>query len=436
MNLDLALYVELTPPMLAIIQRCATLAESIRMTMDNLAYYFPQCNFDKTEVQSRHKAFRKKAVPTKISQSTHLVTLLNQKALSLDTFEGWYYQARYDSEDHLVSLIWMSPDQRELFWRYGDVVVNDTTCQTNRLGMKLNCSVIVDSKFKTRLIACALTRQEIIVDYIWILAHLSLGGGGRVPKVLVDEDPAMDVACPETFKQTHVVNCVWHINKNIAIHLRRPLGNERFKTFMEFFSDAREALTPCAFEVIWGQLTAHCGGQAAQGNGAEKVRKYVARLYARRFHWAGPWVLASFTAGMRSTQRVEMTHHLIKMLNVNSNTSLVDLFSAISMKVQNEVFRLKSSAKDLAELPHSMAMKLFGSVLRLNQQYLDSYASSEMKLEMDFSCGLRHSPVDVADVMNNRGDVAAEPVSTIMRKSRMCFESVANRVYSSRLNTS
>jgi len=42
----------------------------------------------------------------------------------------------------------MNPVQRELYLRYRDVVLNDSTAQTNRFNMPLNTFVVVDTNGK------------------------------------------------------------------------------------------------------------------------------------------------------------------------------------------------------------------------------------------------------------------------------------------------
>lgn len=421
MDPELGKYVILSDEMLATIDKFATIAAGIDLTLRCLAHEHPGKVINKTDVASNYRKFKKAGAPIKISQTAQLFMLLNQQQpLTLETQEGWYYEADFHPRNQLRRLFWMSPNQRDLYRRYHDVVVNDTTAKTNRLKMRLNCFVVVDANFKTRLVACALTRRESEEDYKWILGQLRKASGGILPRVLmVDEDYGMDSACPAVFEQTHIINCIWHINKNVQKHLSPALGEESFQSFKRQFAQVRDSITITEFEAAWGQLLNKYGGdgdgevviendgrRAAAGESDGNplytgiVGKYLLKLYRRRHHWAGPWVRASFTAGMRSTQRVEMTHNLIKMLKVNNNTSLSDLFRAITQKVENEkLFKPKSNmAKRQLNQYGVLAVQAFKSVLRMNKTYLTGFAMSKLKVEMEHSFNLSHETVDLQTV--------------------------------------
>lgn len=297
--------------------------------MFRLGLEYPLANFDRSVVESRLKECRKSLYclsPGDVSMSTQLLNLLLQENRTLDSQEGWYYESDFQGNT-LMKVFSMSPDQRRLYRLYHDVVVYDTTALTNRLNMPLHCFVVIDCNNKTRLIATALTRGEKMSEYDWVLRQLHKAGGAVAPQVLVaDEDLAMDSAYPDVFPETRLVNCIWHIRQNVQKHLRPALG-KGYNIFAAKFSVLTEALTPASFDMLWEQILDAFGGD---GDGKMtldgdslydgKTGSFLKKLHERRFHWAGPWVQSDFTAGIRSTQRVEMTHNLIKMLSRRSKT--------------------------------------------------------------------------------------------------------------------
>jgi hypothetical protein len=408
MDPSLSQFVRLSPSMLQTIQMCAAIGEGPQLAKKILQHKNPDSTFKVTEIQSRHKAYKKEAKPAVASQTLQLLLLLSQRPFTPDTQNGWYYKSMFDSENRLTRLFWMSPIQRQLYQRYHDVIVNDSTMQTNRLGLTLNCTVVVDATFKTRLVACALIRHETQSDYEWVFAQLKDASGGIEPKVvMVDEHTAVDAACPKVFPMAHVVNCIWHIYENIRRNISNVLDENKFKLFSGQFKKAMDSVTPSAFYKIWRELLRNVCDHRVEADllDPENEMMYTGpageplkRLFKRRRHWAGPWVQAVFTAGMRSTQRVEKSHHLIKMMKVNSKTSLSDLLEAICEKVDGELYKAVISSDYSGSLPSPAIRDIFGSVIEMNEKYLASYAQSEMLREMSRSHPLAHTLVDLDDV--------------------------------------
>jgi len=417
-------YTTLTQDMLAAIRKCAAMKASSTQTMDHLNNEFnmnEKLIFNMTQVKRHLEAFKHMIkFPNKVPQSAQLVSIL----LAHHT-NGWYSSTRYDKDYCLISAFWMSPSQLQLYRQYHDVIVNDSTMQTNRLGMKLNCTVVVDANFKTRLVACALSAHETETDYHWILEQLKKATGYLEPKVImVDEDTAMDAALPEVFPRTHIVNCIWHIHENIRRHLSSPLGR-RFDAFMARFRQVTDSLTPAVFDRHWLKLLEDFNNQKSDKPDDEKlyvgsVGKHLKRLYERRHHWAGPWVQASFTAGMRSTQRVEKSHHLIKKMGVDSKTKLAALFDVISGRVDQELFKSELSSKKEVTQKNPLIQAMFRSVIESNEKYLGSYAKIEMQEEISNSVGMKHKSVRLDQVLNGLGGARWEDASTAVSNGAIC----------------
>ncbi|KAG0344313.1 hypothetical protein BGZ54_005898, partial [Gamsiella multidivaricata] len=145
-------------------------------------------------------------------------------------------------------------------------------------------------------------------------------------------DAAMDAACAYTLPRTQVINCLRHMWKNIHLHLHGPLG-DRWEMFKRDFTAVSRSFITSEFDARWQELC------HTYGDCDGKVSEYLQRLYNDRFRWVWPWVRTSFTAGMETTQRVEKTHHLLKMLELNSKTSLSDVLNATSARIECELFK-------------------------------------------------------------------------------------------------
>ena len=78
----------------------------------------------------------------------------------------WVVKTRLDSiSRRLISLLWMSPMQRELYSKHNDVVIVDSTYNTNRFQMILCIVTVIDNNFRTRIVACAIIEDEMLDTY-------------------------------------------------------------------------------------------------------------------------------------------------------------------------------------------------------------------------------------------------------------------------------
>ena len=313
-----------------------------------------------------------------LSDASLLVSHLQQRKIE-DPM--WFISLELDKTGQLSRLFWMAPIQRKLYLRYHDVLLADTTANTNRFKMALCNFVIVDTENRSRLVANALMCQEGTDDYTWVLKHLLNANDGIAPSVLlIDEDTAMEAACVTSLPDTAILNCIWHL---ASINLKKNLQRQLKDTWTEFntnFWKVRNAITPEEFEVSWAKL------QYTYGDNEGRVDHYLKRLYSRRQRWAWPWVGSLFTAGMQSTQRVEKTHNTIKGLVNGRTTKLIDLFSAIDQKIIDEAYTTTSISYKMAigvDKSHSnLVTTIFYDVDALNFKFLGSFALYGMRKEM------------------------------------------------------
>ncbi|KAG0037121.1 hypothetical protein BGZ89_008287, partial [Linnemannia elongata] len=155
--------------------------------------------------------------------------------------------------------------------------------------MAMHNFVVVDSAFKTRLVASALTSGEKIQDCRWVLQQLLEATDGVPPGgIMVDKDLAMETACEKVLPNTAVYNCVWHAGRNRFQQLHKTLG-VRWSAFESDLMATARSLTPSEFDHNWADLLSSYGDNI-------KVRGYLTKIHEDRARWAWPWVRTSFTA--------------------------------------------------------------------------------------------------------------------------------------------
>jgi hypothetical protein len=97
--------------------------------------------------------------------SALLTMLMQKKAEDL----RWVVDFELDNNNHLTRLLWMLPDQVDLWLKYHDVVINDNTTRTNQYQLPLGVFIIIDNKNKTRLVCQVLASDETLDTHVWIL---------------------------------------------------------------------------------------------------------------------------------------------------------------------------------------------------------------------------------------------------------------------------
>jgi hypothetical protein len=130
-------------------------------------------------------------------------------------------------------LFWMSPEQRELAIRFGDVIINDISLMRNQYNVPLNIWIVIDHQCKSRNIAYALHTTESAEDHEWvvnILFEVLTPNPNRF--YFSDFDLAIDKVL-STKDVTHGL-CLHHLAGNITKSLGPALG-ALFQSFVAAF---------------------------------------------------------------------------------------------------------------------------------------------------------------------------------------------------------
>jgi len=158
----------------------------------------------------------------------------------------------------------MSPSQRDLYENFHDVVILDTTSNTNRFRMMLCVIIIIDNHFKTRIVASAIIEDETLDTFRWIFMTLFEETGINPGVIFTDSDPSLISAIKEVHPDTS--------------HLKGKLGTH-FEEFHHKFYTCRNSLCVKLFEFRWMQLI----------DQYPETAKYMSdTLYINKESWAIP----------------------------------------------------------------------------------------------------------------------------------------------------
>ncbi|CAG8608969.1 1931_t:CDS:2, partial [Cetraspora pellucida] len=108
----------------------------------------------------------------------------------------------------------------DLWARFHDVVLLDTTAKTNHHSMILCVIILIDNYNHSRLAVTAVVSDETKDTFIWLFGNIVKATGGLASYLLyMDADPAMIAAVNACWPATKHHFCLFHICKNLEKHL-------------------------------------------------------------------------------------------------------------------------------------------------------------------------------------------------------------------------
>jgi hypothetical protein len=366
---------KLTQEMLADVEKYV-----VQGRMDSMSIYpllkhdYPNQPIYMKDLYNAVYQFRKKNNPGDGDASQMLQLLMDWK----DSEPLWIIKTRLDPiSRRLVSLLWMSPVQRELYNQYNDVVIVDSTYNTNRFQMILCVVTVIDNNYRTRIVACAIIEDETLDTYQWILDSILTETGVSPRIVFSDSDPSLIRSIKDIFPNAHHLICIFHIDLNLRKKLKGKLGSQ-FEEFHHKFYVCRNSLCEELFELRWNQLIEQYPTAAKYLSGT---------LYNTKDSWAVPWIRKKFTAGAQSTQRIESINRHIHD-KVDRSTSLCNLLISITDHVKNneylENFEVERNALPTIGMP-MLNERFFGKVDAIIKKFLTTVMLGKQRSQMNQS---------------------------------------------------
>jgi hypothetical protein len=365
---------------------------------------FPDQYIHKRDLHNAIQKFRAPLTKRHGDAQNMIDMLLNLKDQEL----GWIIHTRIDPFDNrLISLFWMSPSQNQCLIRYNDVVQTDNTCQTNWFGMYLTMLIVVDNNTKSRLVAQCLSEDETVESYEWFLNCVLRATNQISPTcIFSDADPALMKAIASKMPNTHHFHCIFHIQENLRKNLASKLGQD-YNSFYKDFLHARNSLFEDDFRRRWTRLIENY----------PLAQDYLNRTLNTCYRsWARCYQLKDFTAGIQSTQRVEVMNRLIKE-GSNGSSSLCNLHNQIQVLLDEEAKWARHNTY-LQSLPTNQAPSIidpiFSNIDELMKRYLTPHILSVQRQQILGSLLYRAKLVSKEVI-----DIAK--VSYIIFKSKTCW---------------
>ncbi|KAL6269599.1 hypothetical protein ACE6H2_026510 [Prunus campanulata] len=210
--------------------------------------------------------------------------------------ESFYFNMEVDSEGRMGNVFWADARSRRAYGFFGDVVVFDTTFNTNCYGMVFALLLGVNNHRQTVLFGCAFLTSETTDSFVWLFEEFKKAMPGEPPKMIItDQDAAMSKAIALTLPTTFHRYCIWHILNKF---MEKPGIGECFSEMCKgiWGMDTKEE-----FDAKWDEIVT--------SNGLKDHE-----------NWVPSYVKHVFSAGMSSSQRAESCHAFFKQYINRKNT--------------------------------------------------------------------------------------------------------------------
>ncbi|CAB5205097.1 unnamed protein product [Rhizophagus irregularis] len=238
-----------------------------------------------------------------------------------------------DTNNRLIGIFWMSPEQRERWSKFYDIIIHDNTARTNKYNYPLSLFILIDNYNKSRLAAQAFIQDEKQESYEWLL-RCCLEACEIPPLTFVtDADPAMIAAISTVFPETHHMQCLYHLYQNLPKNLRSCLGSPLYQEFLKDFRAIQRSHCESVFE----------RRSAGIVEKYEAGKKYITTMLLNRKHtWVKCFTSRHFTVGTQSTQHVESENALIQKA-VQSSFFLSQVQESIENRLEFELINNRYS---------------------------------------------------------------------------------------------
>ena len=168
--------------------------------------------------------------------SSRAIVNIMQSIDNTDT-KGYIHVETTRPINALARVAWCSHQQMELYRKYHEIIMIDTTYCTNVFKMPLILAVTSDNQGTTRIVFQALVSDETTEAWRFFFRQLLLSMKCVPDVVFSDQAAAIAAAFDEElvgFNSVHLL-CTWHLKNNL---MKRLKGDEDFDTGVKNFMDA------------------------------------------------------------------------------------------------------------------------------------------------------------------------------------------------------
>ncbi|CAL9001323.1 unnamed protein product [Prunus brigantina] len=201
--------------------------------------------------------------------------------------EAFYFRIEGDGDNRFSRCFWADATSRRAYGFYGDVVVFDTTFNTNRYDLTFAPMLGVNNHGQTIVLACAFLSKETTESFIWMFEEFKKAMPGGEPKTIItDQDAAMSRAISIAFPTTFHRLCIWHITSKFSVKLPHSAYKEYWREFQKATWDTDNK---DEFDAKWNFVVTKAG---------LTDHPWLSSMFDLRESWVPAYARHFFAAGM------------------------------------------------------------------------------------------------------------------------------------------
>ncbi|RDX41108.1 hypothetical protein OH76DRAFT_1324153, partial [Lentinus brumalis] len=194
--------------------------------------------------------------------------------------------------------------------------------------------------------------------------------------LMTDRHGSLIASALRVFPLTRHLYCLHHLKGNIAQHIQGSL-QASWADFTQDFWKAYRAVSPDEFDRLWNELVVRY----------PTASSYLQEeIYPCRDRWAWAWVGTVFTAGSRTSGRVEVENRVTGVLG-GTKKSFSQVFDALNARTLeqscNDMISVRQSSR--RQHPNANLENLFKTVLEQVRKYAGPYALQTVYQQMERS---------------------------------------------------
>lgn len=204
----------------------------------------------------------------------------------------FFYIMDLNDEGFVRNVFWIDSRSRAAYCYFGDVVVVDSTCLSNKHDVPLLSFSGLNHHGQSVLMGCGLLVDETFGTYLWLMRAWLTCMSGRPPQTIItDQCKALQGAISEVFPRAHHFLYLPRVMQSIRQKLGEFGESEIFQTVLT--RTVYNIMKIEEFEAGWEEMIQHF---------AIKDHEWLNSLYEDRERWAPVYLKNSVFAGIFTYQ--------------------------------------------------------------------------------------------------------------------------------------
>ncbi|KAL8477183.1 hypothetical protein ACS0TY_029471 [Phlomoides rotata] len=198
---------------------------------------------------------------------------------------GFFFDYEVEANNKFIRCFWSDAVSRRYLDFFGDVVVFDTTYNTNKYGMIFAPFTGVNNHGQSIILGCGFLSDEKTESFVWLFSKLMRVMTKGPPGIIItDQDPAMAKATAQVFPQTFHRYCIWHILNKFSDKINLIAYRNHYYRIKSVIFDSE---SPEEFELNWSEVVK-----------ATKLddNDWLHHVYDLRHRWVSAYVKHIFSA--------------------------------------------------------------------------------------------------------------------------------------------